>query len=91
MASRIDPRDILAPRDGDTPADTRFVARLYGYRYYRTRVSCRNDHPSLRRTSTGECIRCTADRWTRWSKRHPEAARAKLRRMLTAKGIMPSI
>ncbi len=90
MARRIDPADIMAPRAGDTPADTRSLAEIYGFRFYQTRVRCRNDHPSLRLTSTGECIRCTADRWTRWSKRHPETALVKLERMLTDKGIMPS-
>ena len=90
MPSKIDPNDILAPRDDTPSADMRFLARLYGLPYYRTRVRCRNDHPSLRLTSTGECIRCTADRWTRWAARHPETALVKLERMLTDKGIVPS-
>ena len=90
MALKISEHDILAPRAGDMPAETRFVARLYGFRFYRTRVRCRKDHPSLRLTSTGECIRCVADRWTRWAARHPETALVKLERMLTDKGIMPS-
>ena len=85
MASKIPEREIMMPRDGDTRTDLRFLAQLYGYRFYRTRIACRNGHRSPRRASTGECVACTADRWRRWRDRHPEAARATLEGLLTAR------
>ena len=89
MTQKIDPREIMAPRDGDTPAETRWLAEFYGFPYYRTRVRCRNNHPSLRLASTGECTRCTAARWNRWAARHPEKAREKREWMMVAKGVLP--
>ena len=38
MPSKINPSAIMAPRDGDTPTDTKFLAGLYGFTHYRTRV-----------------------------------------------------
>ena len=90
MASKIDQAAIMAPRDGDTPAETRWLAAFYGFTHYRTRIRCRNDHASLRLASTGECLECTADRWTRWAAKHPEEAKAKREAMMVAKGVLPS-
>ncbi len=89
MARKIDLTDIMAPRPGDLPGTTRRLARLYGFGFYRTRATCRNSHTSVRLTTTGECLDCTADRWTRWAARHP--AKAKRERMLADKGVLLSV
>jgi len=86
MATKIDPNDILAPRAGDTPSDTKFLAELYGFKFYRTRVRCRNDHASLRLASTGECLGCVAARYQRWKAQHPVRARARTNAHLLSLG-----
>ena len=89
MANRIDPAAVWTPRPGDLHGAARRLAALYRFRYYRTRASCINGHPSLRRTSTGECLACVADRYQRWKTRNPEAALARTEAHLKALGIMP--
>lgn len=91
MARRIDSNEVMDRRDGDSSADTRWLAQLYGLRFYRTRVRCRNDHDSPRLSSTGECLSCTGARWTRWAARHPELAKAKRLAMMAAKGVLLSV
>ncbi len=91
MTQNIDPRKIMDRRDGDTSAEARWLAGFYGFKFYRTRVRCRNDHASLRLASSGECLECTADRWTRWAARHPEEAKEKRERMLADKGVLLSV
>ena len=82
MARKIKAANILERREGDSSAETRWIAKLYGLRFYRTWVLCRNGHDAPRLASTGECVSCTADRWTRWAKAHPELAREKRERMM---------
>ena len=89
MARKVDPRQIMERREGDSSAETRWVAQLYGVRFYRTRVRCRNDHDRPRLASTGECLACTSARWSRWAARHPELAREKRERMMRDKGALP--
>ena len=75
LARKIPDHEILAPRVGDLPGATRRLAALYRFEFYSTRATCRNGHASVRLTSTGECVRCTAARYQRWKTRNPEAAR----------------
>ncbi len=89
MARKIKAANVLDRRDGDSSAETRWVAQLYGIKFYRTRVLCRNGHDSPRSTGSGECLDCTAGRWTCWAAKHPELAMAKRERMMVAKGALP--
>ncbi len=91
MARKFDPTNTLERREGDSSAETRWVAQLYGLPFYRTRVLCRNGHGGPRLASTGECLACTAGRWTRWAARHPELAKAKRLAMMAAKGVLLSV
>ena len=81
----------MARMTARVPGATRRLARLYGFGFYRTRATCRNSHTSVRLTTTGECLDCTADRWTRWAARHPAKAKEKRERMLADKGVLLSV
>ena len=91
VTRKFDPTNTLERREGDSSAETRWVAQLYGLPFYRTRVLCRNGHGGPRLASTGECLACTAGRWTRWAARHPELAKAKRLAMMAAKGVLLSV
>ena len=91
MARKIKNADIMEPRVGDLPAKTRELAALYRFPFYRTRATCRNGHRAARATNSGECLECTAGRWTRWAEAHPEKAREKLNRVRADKDGLPPL